>query len=229
MTIKKGDFIQLEYTGKITEDATIFDTSVQKIAEEAGLLHKHGPNDNHDHTDKYHPITICVGEKHLLPGLDEEIEGKNIGKHTINVPTEKAFGKKNPKLLKIMPMKLFKQQNIKPFVGLELNIDGQIGIVRSISAGRTIVDFNHPLAGKDLTYEVEIKKKIEDPKEQIQAILDLVGIKPTKIELKEKKATIEIPIELPPEYTQKLKEEIKKLTNIETEITKSQKTDANKQ
>ena len=228
MTIKKGEFIQIDYTGKIQETGDIFDTTIQQVAEDAGLLHKHGPNDNHDHSDQYSPITVCVGEKQLLPGLDEEIEGKELGKYTIKVPTEKAFGKKNPKLLKIMPMKLFKEQNIKPYVGLELNIDGQLGTVRSVTGGRTIVDFNHPLSSKDLEYEIEIKKKVEDKKEQVEAILKMAGIPAKKVELKDKKAEITTNTELPPQILEQLNNEIKRMTGIEIEPT-SQKKETDKE
>ncbi|MCF7866193.1 peptidylprolyl isomerase [Candidatus Woesearchaeota archaeon] len=222
MAIKKGDFIQLDYTGKIQETNTVFDTTILKTAEDAGLIHKHGPNDNHDHSDQYSPVTICVGEKQLLPGLDEQVEGKEIGKYNIKVPTEKAFGKKNPKLLKIMPIKLFKEQNIKPYVGLQLNIDGQMGTVRSITGGRTIVDFNHPLTSKDLEYDIEIKKIVTDKKEQVQAILKLTGIPIRDLEIKDKKAIIKMNMELPPQMVEQLNNEIKRLTSIEIEVKNQQ-------
>lgn len=218
MTIKKGNFIELNYTGKIQEVGKIFDTSIQQVAEDAGLLHKHAPGHNHDHSDQYSPVTICVGERQLLPGLDEELEGKDVGIHIIKVESEKAFGKKNSKLLKIMPMKLFKQQNIQPFVGLELNIDGQIGIVRNVTGGRTIVDFNHPLAGKDLEYEIEIKKIVTDKKDQIQAILKMIGVKPKTLDLTEKKATATLDMEIPEEYLKKMSSEIKRMTGIDVEF-----------
>lgn len=218
MTIKKGDFIELNYTGKIADSGQVFDTSVQKVAEDNGLLHKHEPGHDHDHSDQYSPVVICVGEKQLLPGLDEGIEGKDIGTHKVKVETEKAFGKKNSKLLKIMPMKIFKQQNIQPFVGLELNIDGQIGIVRNVTGGRTIVDFNHPLAGKDLEYEIEIKKIVTDKKAQVEAIFKLLGVKPKVFELKEGKATVELDMEIPEEYLNKMSSEIKRLTGVDVEF-----------
>ena len=74
---------------------------------------------------------------------------------------------------------IFTQQNIKPFPGLHVNLDNIYGVIRSVSGGRTIVDFNHPLASKDLVYEVEIKRFINNLEDKIKAVLNLVekGIK----------------------------------------------------
>ena len=67
--IKKQDFVEIEYTGKLKEENIIFDTTDEKVAKENKL---HG----HD----YGPIIICVGEEQLLKGIDKNIEGKEIGK-----------------------------------------------------------------------------------------------------------------------------------------------------
>ena len=61
--VKKGDFVELEYTGKIKLMNKVFDTSDQKIAK---------TNDIYNEKMKYGPITICIGEKNVLQGLDSE-------------------------------------------------------------------------------------------------------------------------------------------------------------
>jgi len=219
MAIKKGDFIELDYTAKELDDNKIFDTTIQKVAEEAGLLHSHEPGHNHDHSDQYHPIIICVGEKQVLPGLDAKIEGKDLGKHKIKLAPEEAFGKKSAKLLKMMPMRIFKEQKIRPYVGLELNIDDQLGTVRSVSGGRIIVDFNHPLASKEIEYDLEIKRMVTDKKEQIESVLKLTGIKPESVSVKEKNAEIKLKAELPKEFSDMLKKELTRILGIEIEFT----------
>ena len=214
MTIKKGDFVELDYTGKIKDDNKIFDTTIQKVAEDAGLLHKHEPGHDHDHSDQYSPVKICVGEKHVLPGLDEKMEGLDIGKHTINLEDVHAFGKKDAKLVTLLPMSLFKKQEIKPFAGLELNIDGRLGIVRSVSGGRVLVDFNHPLASKDIIYDLDIKKIITDNKEKMQALLKLVRLPNSGFEIKDSVVTIKLDQVAPEQYLKMFSDDVKRLTGL---------------
>lgn len=214
MTIKKGDFIELDYTGKVKDDNKVFDTTILKVAEDAGLIHKHEPGHNHDHSDQYSSVKICVGEKHLLPGLDNAVIGKDIGKHKIELEDVKAFGKKDAKLVALLPMNMFKKQDIKPFVGLELNIDGRLGIVRSVSGGRVMVDFNHPLASRDIVYELDIKKIITDDKEKMQALLKLVRLPNSGFDIKEKTVTIKLTQIAPEQYTKMFAEDVKRLTGL---------------
>jgi len=154
MPIKKHDYIEIEYTGKVKDTGLVFDTTVESVAKAHDLFKE---------KITYKPIIVCIGKQHLLKGLDEQIIGKEPGSYTIEVKDVDAFGKKDPNLLKLIPLKVFAKENIRPFVGLDLNIDGQYGIVRSVNAGRIIVDFNHPLSSRDLTYEIEIKRLVTDP------------------------------------------------------------------
>lgn len=199
MKIKKNDFIEIEYTGKIKDSDKIFDLTSEKIAKEKNLFN---PN------IEYGPKIICVGEKFIVPGLDKRIIGKEIKKYTIEIPKEEAFGKKDPKLIKLVSTSIFKKQKIRPFPGLQINIDGFIGTIRTVSGGRTTVDFNHPLAGRDLIYEIKINKIIKDTKTQLNSIVKIF-FKKEKTELKENTATIKADI---PEKLQKIiQEKIKKL------------------
>lgn len=92
--VKLKDFISLDYTGKLA-DGTVYDTTVKKVAEENDL-----PTEKRIFT----PVTICVGENQILPGLDEELIDKEIGKeYTITLPPEKAFGKRDVKKMTSSP------------------------------------------------------------------------------------------------------------------------------
>ena len=160
MKFKKKDFVLIDYNGKL-EDGSIFDTTNKEKAVSAGLA-----NEN----SNLGSVTICVGQGHLLPGLDEFIVGKDKGEYQVKLAPEKAFGKKNLKLLQLIPMKVFKKEKIQPFPGLEVNIDNNYGLVRTVSGGRVYVDFNHPLAGKNIIYELTIHKKVNDPLEKVKSI-----------------------------------------------------------
>lgn len=180
MAIKEGDFIRLNYTGKVQETGDIFDTTSKEVAEEAGL---------NTENKAYGAIPIAVGTGHVLKGLDNEIVGMEEGeKKTIEVKPEDAFGLRDPKLLQMIPMGEFKRQNMKPQVGMTITMEGQPGKIRSISGGRVTVDFNHEFAGKTLIYDVEVEKVIEDDLEKIYGIIELQypnpNIKPEDNEVK---------------------------------------------
>lgn len=217
MTIKNGDFIELDYTGKTKEEGSVFDTTILSVAEEAGLIHKHEPGHNHDHSDQFSSIIMCVGEKHVLPALDEALVGSSIGEHQVVLGAISAFGKKDAKLITTFPMTFFKKQNIQPYIGLQLNFDNnRMGVVRSVGGGRVMVDFNHPLAGRDVVYDVNIKRVITDENEKLLGLLKILRFPFKSAEVKEKKAHIHYEIEIPEKYLEMLKEDIKRIMNIET-------------
>ena len=98
-TVKKRDFVEIEYTGKIKEGNVIFDTTDEKVAKENNL---HG----HD----FSPAIICLGEEQVLKGIDKNLEGKDIGKeYEFDIDPEDAFGKKNAKLIQLIPTAKFRK------------------------------------------------------------------------------------------------------------------------
>lgn len=170
--MKKGDFIKIAYSGK-TKDGLYFDSTIEQVAKENHIYNKNV---------KYGPVIVKLGERQLLPGLDDALEGKSIGKHEIALNAENAFGKKSAKLLRLVPTSVLNKNKINPYVGLELEIQGQRGIVRVASSGRTIVDFNHPLSGLSVIYEVEIIEIVKDDIEKTLGMLSLLNIKNEGVE-----------------------------------------------
>lgn len=203
--VKERDFIELEYTGKLT-DGTIFDTTSQAVAKE---------NDFHHEKMKYGPVTICVGEKQLLPGLDDVLKGKELGQEfEVKLAPEKAFGKRDIKKIRVIPISTFYEHDLQPQRGLEINVDGESGIVTSVSGGRIIVNFNHPLAGREVIYTIRINKKITDKKEQVISFVSAtfrLQEDKVKVEIEGDKAVVELPLDLPAPITDML---IGKLTEI---------------
>lgn len=182
MPIDDKDFVKLNYTGKVKETGDVFDTTYEDVAEEAGIK-----NENKD----YHPMILAVGSTQLLSKLHDEIKKMDVGeKQTVEIPCEEAFGKRDPSLIQLIPMKEFKKQNIKPFVGMPLSLDGQHGIVRTVDGGRVRVDFNHELAGKDIIYEIEIVDTIDDNVEKIKGLIEVYYGNP-KIDLEKTEILIE--------------------------------------
>jgi len=210
MPIKKNDFVELDYTGHIKDSNEIFDTTVEKTAKEAQIFAQ-GAN--------YKPVIICVGEGHILPGIDEFLIGKDVGNHKVELGAEKAFGKKRADLVRMIPQKRFEEQKIQPMPGLRLNIDGAVGIIKSVSGGRIVVDFNHPLAGRDVFYDIKVNRLVSDKKEQVTALMRvLLGMREPKVELNGKKAKVILPVELPKELLDALKKKMSDLTGVEIDI-----------
>ena len=205
--VKKGDFIELDYTGKIKVGEKVFDTSNEEIAKS---------NNVHNANMKYGPVIICVGESHVIKGLDEKLEGREIGKdYEFDIDSEGAFGKKNPKLMKTVSNSIFKKQNMNPYPGLQINANGMIGTVRSVTGGRVILDFNHPLAGRELIYSVKIIKLVEDVEQQVDSLLKaslfMLGKDNFKVKIVENELKLTCKIKIPEQLQKPFEEKVKKL------------------
>ena len=200
--IKHHDFVEIEYTGTIKEDNSVFDTTDEKIAREHG---------SYDKNADYSPAIICIGEHNVLRSLDEKMIGKEAGKeYEFDLGPDEAFGRKDAKLIQMIPANKFREQRIQPVPGLQLNIDGMFGTVRTVSGGRCYVDFNHPLAGKNIVYKVKIKRIVEDSKEKLSSLLRLhLKMKDMPIAISGENAKIETKSELP----KPVQDEFRKIAN----------------
>ena len=181
MAIKEGDFIKLSYTGKVGDN--VFDTTYEDEAKTAGI---HSPN------AVYGPITICVGQKHVILGLDEELVGKKVGDEaTVTVTPEKAFGERDPKRIQSFPKNQFKE---KPVRGMAVKLGEQgEGTVVDVIGNKVIVDFNAPLAGATLTYTYKIEEKATEPLEQLKGLVRLYAGREMEIAMDGDNATITLP------------------------------------
>ncbi len=190
--VQRGDVIRIHYTGKVKETGEVFDTTYEEVAKEAGIYKEKGV---------YGPVPVAVGAGHVIKGLDEQLEGLEVGKrYEIVVPPEKGFGKRDPKLVKTFTLGQFKRRGIVPFPGMPITLEGEggrkiKGRVLTVSGGRVRVDFNNPYAGRYLLYEVEIVEKVDDPIEKVKALVELrlpmVDTSKIIIEVGEKDVTID--------------------------------------
>ncbi len=216
--INNNDFIELEYTGKTKEEGIVFDTTSEKTAKENDIFSK---------DMEYGPVVICVGEGHLIRGLDKKIIGKELGKQTVELSPDEAFGKKDAKLIKLVPMSKFKKENLKPFPGLQINADGMMGVVKLVSGGRVMVDFNHQLAGRDIIYDIDVLRKVDDPETKIRSLIKLaLSISDVDVKVEDNKAKVTFKREIPKEILDKIGSKIKDLVgiaDIELEAEKKEK------
>jgi len=115
---------------------------------------------------------IPIGRNYLHKSLEESFLKHKIGdNYKIELTVNEAYGPRVRELLKMIPIKYFKENNVMPVKGLMINVDGIMGKVISAGSGRTMVDFNHPLSGKDVTYEVKIINEVTDDAKKASAII----------------------------------------------------------
>jgi FKBP-type peptidyl-prolyl cis-trans isomerase SlyD len=181
MAINDGDFIRLSYTGRVGDN--VFDTTSEDEAKKAGI---------HSANAVYGPVTICVGQKHVILGLDEELAGKEAGAEgSVTVGPDKAFGQRDPKRIKSFPKSQFKE---KPVRGMAVRLEDQgEGTVVDVIGSKVIVDFNPALAGQTLTYEYRIEDIVTDPLDQLRGLVRLYAGRDMEIAMDEGKAMVTLP------------------------------------
>ena len=135
-TAKAGDSVRLHYTGTL-RDGKEFDSSRGRT-----------------------PLAFTLGSGQVIPGFDAAVTGMRVGeKKTVTIPAVEAYGERQNELVIEMPLSRF-PDHIRPEIGQELEMARQGDrihvVVRSVSASTVMLDANHPLAGEDLTFELEL-------------------------------------------------------------------------
>ncbi len=174
--INESDFVFINFIGKILQTGKIFDLNYKDLAEKEGIKSENM---------KFEPILVVPNAKYTLSVISKSVVGKEVGdKYTLDIKPKEGFGDFNPKLVRTFSLNTFMENRINPSVGDVVALDDKIATVMSVSGGRVMVNFNHPLAGKDLRYEIEIIKKIESDNDKCDAIFThYVGSKPQSVEI----------------------------------------------
>ena len=139
---KNGDTVKVHYTGKLS-DGTVFDSSEQRD-----------------------PLEFKIGDGQIIPGFEQAIVGMKSGESkVVEVPQDEAYGPHRKEMVLTLDMKQV-PQDLKLEVGQKLQIPQEDGskvlvTVSHISEEKVKLDANHPLAGKDLTFEVQLVEILE--------------------------------------------------------------------
>jgi len=137
MAVKAGEKVKVEYVGKLN-NGTVFDKS-----------------------EEGKPLEFTVGEGKLIPDFERAVEGMNVGEtKTITIPAEHAYGKRDETLVRRLQRSVF-PDNINPEKGMAINLYLPNGAVLAativdITDNEVVVDLNHPLADKDLTFDIKV-------------------------------------------------------------------------
>ena len=161
--MKNGDFLLINYALKVKETGETVGTTLESVAKEAKIYRGE---------EKYEPFFVVVGEGWVPKGLDEAFAGFDVGKPTtVELSPEKAYGARDPKKIRLVPLRKFTADGVTPVPGLQVNLDGKPAQVRAVGAGRVQVDYNHPFAGRTLVYDVTVEKVIESDEEKVKNLL----------------------------------------------------------
>ncbi|HTM64693.1 MAG TPA: peptidylprolyl isomerase [Flavipsychrobacter sp.] len=135
--VKSGDTVRVHYHGKL-DDGSTFDSSEGRD-----------------------PLEFTVGSGQVIKGFDEAMLDMQPGeKKTVNIPVEQAYGQRNDDMMMEYPKSEF-PADMKPEVGMELHMSDNMGnvfpvVIEAVNDETVILDANHPLAGKDLTFDLEL-------------------------------------------------------------------------
>lgn len=163
MAAKAGDFLLVNYTLKVKESGETVDTTFDSVAKDAEI---------HKEDTAYGPKFVILGEGWLPKGLEDSLVGLDAGKQTtIELPPEKGYGTRDPGRMRLVSLRRFREKGIDPAPGAQVEFEGRPAVVRAVGAGRVQVDYNHPLAGRTLIYDVSIERVLEDESEKILNII----------------------------------------------------------
>lgn len=204
MVFEKKDFIEIEFTGRV-KNGGVFDSNIREDLKNTDL----------DIEPK--PFIFSLGEGMFLKGVENFLIGKDVGKYEIELPPEKAFGVRDGKLIRTVPSNTFKQRKLNPIPGVMFNFDGRVAKVLSVSGGRITMDFNNPIAGKTVIYNINVLRKVDDINEKTKAFIDFLFRKDFKFKIDNKKLILEAEKDLA-NIIMAFKDKFKEILGLELEI-----------
>lgn len=145
--VEKGDNISVNYTGKY-DNGTVFDTSSVTVAKEAGL---------YDASRNYEPLSFVVGAGQMISGFDNGVLNMTIGeKKTLKLSPDEAYGEYKEEYLVPVPRSDLENNSIVPEIGKQVGTLMGVATIVDITDNNVTLDFNSPLAGKNLTFDIEV-------------------------------------------------------------------------
>lgn len=135
---KSGDTVAVHYTGKL-DDGTVFDSSADRD-----------------------PLQFSIGEGHVIPGFEDAVIGMTPGDSvTKTIPSEQAYGPYRDEMVMVVEREQIPSE-IPLDVGQQLHLQGPAGqpplpvLVTDVSDNQVTLDANHPLAGENLTFDIQL-------------------------------------------------------------------------
>lgn len=204
MPITQKDFIEIEFTGR-TKEGNIFDSNIKEDLEKANL------------NVVAKPFIFSLSQGMFLKGIEDFLIGKELGRYEIVLSPENAFGKRDSNKIRMVPINVFREKQVNPVPGAIFEFDGMPAKILTVSGGRVIVDFNNLLAGKEITYKINVLRKVEDKSEQIKSFNEFLFKQDFKFEIKDKKLSLEVEKKFS-KIIEMFKDKYKEIFELELEI-----------
>lgn len=168
MVFTDGDFVKIDYSAWRVADNKLIYTTIKRVAED---------NKQFDKDVRYSPQLLVLGKGTAIKGVEDAVKTMSVNEtKKVELKPADAFGDKNSELVKVMSLADFKKRDIDPYPGMQLDIDGAVATIKSVSSGRVVVDANHPLAGEKLLYEIKVLEKVDKEDERVKALADFYGL-----------------------------------------------------
>ncbi len=179
MSFNDGDFVKIDYTARRTDGSLVYTTD-EKVAKDA---------DRFNAEARYGPQLVVIGKDTVVKGVDAAVRGMAVGEaKKVELKPADAFGERNEELVNVMRLSDFKEREVYPQPGMQVNIDGSIATIKSVNSGRVVVDLNHPLAGEVLVYDIKVVEKLESEEGKVKAIAEHYSLKPDGVSVSGKVA-----------------------------------------
>ncbi len=166
-SMEDGSVVRVEYALFDADSDALIETNKESIAKD---------HERYEENHNYAPMLVVIGSGRLIEGFDEHLSSAEVGQsQSIIIPPEKGYGVSDSELIKTISLdKLAAQNRDVEHVGIgsPIYVDGRVGTLTFVAAGRARVDFNHPLAGKTLKYEYEVVELIEEETSRLTALLE---------------------------------------------------------
>ena len=152
-TVKENSTVDVDYEGRL-DDGRLFDTSKEDIAKKENMYFEDRP---------YEPLHVTLGQGMLIKGFESALIGMNEGEEkTITIKSENAYGERKQELIQRFKRDPERDKELQAGMAIVVNVNEQQVPGLVIEVGDEIaVDFNHPLAGKNLTFKLKVVR-IED-------------------------------------------------------------------
>ncbi|MFQ5951701.1 MAG: FKBP-type peptidyl-prolyl cis-trans isomerase [Candidatus Geothermarchaeales archaeon] len=163
--MKEKDLVYIDYTGKVKESGEIFDTTDTETAKEAGIFNPE---------EAYEPTLVAIGKSWVVEGLEEALVGRDPEeKFETEIPPSKGFGERDPRKIELYTRRKLLEADVKEDLqpGSIVSVRGLPAVVRTAGGGRALLDFNAPLAGKTLIYDVDVGQICKTKKQRIEALV----------------------------------------------------------
>lgn len=158
-----GDIVLVDFEAW-TDDGSLFDTTRKEVADKEGW----------ESELELKPMPILLGERRIVPGFEEAILAAEIGKDVeVDVPPAKAFGEHDADQARWLPRQQFEKQEMDIEPGMRIQIGERRATITQITASRVRVDFNHPMAGRTLTYKFKVLEKVDTTEGKVTALIGL--------------------------------------------------------